>query len=327
MCPESVSVSVLDAAADGSAEMSASNGAGNPFAGIATPPTAIKRIKMMFDSASTASVRSVPAIKRPSPPKAHVARIHTGIDHRISLAVGRHPSATGLLSPDGGEVQLLGADPLTHDAETRARVGVMLQDGGLTSGATPAQLLAYASSLYARPRDWRALSRELGIDSFSSTLVRRLSGGQRQRLSLALSLLGVPDVLFLDEPTAGMDVAVKRRTRELIRAEAERGAAVILTSHALDDIASLADRVIVIAEGCVKADGTLADVERTLGSQSPLSIDIAASAPSEERLVAFEQAVRNAAEIQGITLAIEHVPDSLEDILVSLSNTRAKETK
>lgn len=235
--------------------------------------------------------------------------------------------ATGLLSPDAGEVQLLGADPLTHDAETRARVGVMLQDGGLTSGATPAQLLAYASSLYARPRDWRALSRELGIDSFSSTLVRRLSGGQRQRLSLALSLLGVPDVLFLDEPTAGMDVAVKRRTRELIRAEAERGAAVILTSHALDDIASLADRVIVIAEGCVKADGTLADVERTLGSQSPLSIDIAASAPSEERLMAFEQAVRDAAEIQGITLAIEHVPDSLEDILVSLSSTRAKETK
>lgn len=235
--------------------------------------------------------------------------------------------ATGLLSPDGGEVRLLGANPLTHDAETRARVGVMLQDGGLTSGATPAQLLAYASSLYARPRDWRALSRELGIDSFSSTLVRRLSGGQRQRLSLALSLLGVPDVLFLDEPTAGMDVAVKRRTRELIRAEAERGAAVILTSHALDDIASLADRVIVIAEGSVKADGTLADVERTLGSQSPLSIDIAASAPSEERLVAFEQAVRNAAEIQGVTLAIEHGPDSLEDILVSLSNTRAKETK
>lgn len=235
--------------------------------------------------------------------------------------------ATGLLSPDAGEVQLLAADPLTHDAETRARVGVMLQDGSLTSGATPAQLLAYASSLYARPRDWRALSRELGIDSFSSTLVRRLSGGQRQRLSLALSLLGVPDVLFLDEPTAGMDVAVKRRTRELIRAEAERGAAVILTSHALDDIASLADRVIVIAEGSVKADGTLADVERTLGSQSPLSIDIAASAPSEERLVAFEQAVRNAAEIQGVTLAIEHGPDSLEDILVSLSNTRAKETK
>lgn len=235
--------------------------------------------------------------------------------------------ATGLLSPDGGEVQLLGADPLTHDAETRARVGVMLQDGGLTSGATPAQLLAYASSLYAKPRDWRTLSHELGIDAFSSTLVRRLSGGQRQRLSLALSLLGVPDVLFLDEPTAGMDVAVKRRTRELIRAEAERGAAVILTSHALDDIASLADRVIVIAEGSVKADGTLADVERTLGSQSPLSIDIAASAPSEEHLVAFEQAVRNAAEIQGITLAIEHVPDSLEDILVSLASTRAKETR
>lgn len=235
--------------------------------------------------------------------------------------------ATGLLSPDGGEVRLLGANPLAHDAETRARVGVMLQDGGLTSGATPAQLLAYASSLYTRPRDWHTLAHELGIDAFSSTLVRRLSGGQRQRLSLALSLLGVPDVLFLDEPTAGMDVAVKRRTRELIRAEAERGAAVILTSHALDDIASLADRVIVIAEGCVKADGTLADVERTLGSQSPLSIDIAASAPSEEHLVAFEQAVRNAAKIQGITLAIEHVPDSLEDILVSLSSTRAKETK
>ncbi len=235
--------------------------------------------------------------------------------------------ATGLLSPDGGEIRLLGSDPQSHDAETRARVGVMLQDGGLTSGATPQHLLEYASSLYTYPRDWRALSRELGIDGFSSTLVRRLSGGQRQRLSLALSLLGVPDVLFLDEPTAGMDAAVKRRTRELIRAEAGRGAAVILTSHALDDIASLADRIIVIAEGVVQADGTLTHVENTLGSSSPLALDISAVARSEEDLADFERAVREAAEAHRIRLKVEHGPASLEDILVSLSSGARKEEK
>lgn len=235
--------------------------------------------------------------------------------------------ATGLLSPDGGEIRLLGSDPQSHNAETRARIGVMLQDGGLTSGATPQHLLEYASSLYTHPRDWRALSRELGINGFASTLVRRLSGGQRQRLSLALSLLGVPDVLFLDEPTAGMDAAVKRRARELIRAEAGRGAAVILTSHALDDIASLADRIIVIAEGVVQADGTLTHVENTLGSSSPLALDISAVATSEEDLAGFERAVREAAEAHRVRLKVEHGPASLEDILVSLSSGARKEEK
>ncbi|MCT1866152.1 ABC transporter ATP-binding protein [Dermabacter sp. p3-SID358] len=233
--------------------------------------------------------------------------------------------ATGLLSVDGGEVRLLGSDPHTHDAETRARIGVMLQDGGLTSGATPKQLLTYASSLYANPRDWHALATELGIDAFESTLVRRLSGGQRQRLSLALSLLGVPDVLFLDEPTAGMDAAVKRRTRELIRAEAERGAAVILTSHALDDIASLADRIIVIADGVVRADGTLAEVERALGEHSPLTLELSATASTQEELASFERAVQDAADAHGVELTINSGPASLEDILVSLSATSRKE--
>ncbi|MCG7442726.1 ABC transporter ATP-binding protein [Dermabacter vaginalis] len=235
--------------------------------------------------------------------------------------------ATGLLNPDGGEVRLLGSNPRTHDAETRARVGVMLQDGGLTSGATAKHLLEYASCLYSHPRNWRVLSSELGIDAFASTLVRRLSGGQRQRLSLALALLGEPDVLFLDEPTAGMDAAVKRRTRELIRAEAERGAAVILTSHALDDIASLADRIIVIAGGVVRADGTLADVESTLGNGTALALDVSATAPAQENLTGFERAVREAATAHGVSLTVNRGPASLEDILVTLSTHSTKEQK
>ncbi|RUP87273.1 ABC transporter ATP-binding protein [Dermabacter sp. HSID17554] len=235
--------------------------------------------------------------------------------------------ATGLLNPDGGEVRLLGSDPQSHDAETRARVGVMLQDGGLTSGATAKHLLEYASCLYSHPRNWRVLSSELGIDAFASTLVRRLSGGQRQRLSLALALLGEPDVLFLDEPTAGMDAAVKRRTRELIRAEAERGAAVILTSHALDDIASLADRIIVIAGGVVRADGTLADVENTLGNGTALALDVSATATAQENLTGFERAVRKAATAHGVSLTVNRGPASLEDILVTLSTHSTKEQK
>src|SRR5699024_9284440 len=111
--------------------------------------------------------------------------------------------ATGLLRPDGGTVRVLGADPWRSSPEHRARVGVMIQDGGLTSGASAMQLLRYGASLHAAPLDVDEVAEHLGIDEFARTLVRRLSGGQRQRLALALAIIGRPDLVFLDEPTAG----------------------------------------------------------------------------------------------------------------------------
>jgi len=168
--------------------------------------------------------------------------------------------ATGLLRPDGGTVSVLGSDPWRSGPEHRARVGVMIQDGGLTSGATAMQLLRYGASLHAAPLAVDEVAEHLGIDSFARTLVRRLSGGQRQRLALALAIIGRPDLVFLDEPTAGMDPSIRRRVRELIRGLAHTGTAVVLTTHLMDDVVGLADAVRVISRGRVVASGTVQDV-------------------------------------------------------------------
>src|SRR5690625_470040 len=167
--------------------------------------------------------------------------------------------ATGLLRPDGGTVRVLGSDPWRSGPEHRARVGVMIPDGGLTSGASAMQLLRYGASLHASPLV-DEVAEHLGIDSFARTLVRRLSGGQRQRLALALAIIGRPDLVFLDEPTAGMDPSIRRRVRELIRGLAHTGTAVVLTTHLMDDVVGLADAVRVISRGRVLASGSVQDV-------------------------------------------------------------------
>src|SRR5690606_9772996 len=168
--------------------------------------------------------------------------------------------ATGLLRPDAGSVRVLGTDPWRASPEHRARVGVMIQDGGLASGASAMQLLRYGASLHADPLDVAEVAEHLGIDTFGRTLVRRLSGGQRQRLALALAIIGRPDLVFLDEPTAGMDPSIRRRVRELIRGLARTGTAVVLTTHLMDDVVGLADAVRVISHGRVLASGSVQDV-------------------------------------------------------------------
>jgi ABC-2 type transport system ATP-binding protein len=168
--------------------------------------------------------------------------------------------ATGLLRPDAGTVRVLGEDPWRAGPELRARVGVMIQDGGLASGATALQLLRYGAALYADPLDVEGVAEHLGITDFGGTLVRRLSGGQRQRLALALAIIGRPELVFLDEPTAGMDPGIRRTVRGLIRALARTGTAVVLTTHLMDDVEGLADQVAVISGGRTVAAGTVDEV-------------------------------------------------------------------
>ena len=172
----------------------------------------------------------------------------------------------GLRRPTSGEVRVLGADPWGADAAHRARVGVMLQDGGLPTTARPLTLLRHLASMYTGGADLDPLVDRLGIDAFDRTTVRRMSGGQRQRVALAAALLGRPDVLFLDEPTAGLDPHARLDVRDLVREEASRGAAVVLTTHSFEEAERLADRVVVLAAGRVVADGSLDEVRsgRTL---------------------------------------------------------------
>lgn len=172
----------------------------------------------------------------------------------------------GLQRPDGGSVRVLGADPWDADAEHRARVGVMLQDGGLPNTRSAGDVLRHLASLYATPESPEKLQSVLGIHEFARTPVRRLSGGQRQRVALAAALIGQPEVAFLDEPTAGLDPHARLDVWDVITDLAERGACVVVTTHSFDEAERIADDVVIMDGGSVVAQGTLAE----LTSDEPL---------------------------------------------------------
>ena len=166
----------------------------------------------------------------------------------------------GLRRGDAGEVRVLGADPWHASTDHRARVGVMLQDGGLPNAARPLQLLRHLGSLYAAPASLDDLVTRLGIGDFATTSVRRLSGGQKQRVALAAALIGRPEVAFLDEPSAGLDPHARLDVWDLVREVADAGAAVVLTTHSFEEAERLADHIVVMAAGRVVAQGSLAEV-------------------------------------------------------------------
>ncbi|GAA2091383.1 MULTISPECIES: ABC transporter ATP-binding protein [Brevibacterium] len=168
--------------------------------------------------------------------------------------------AVGLRRPAGGSIRIFGADPLTEHARTAALAGVMLQDGGLPMSARPLPVLEHLARLYEDPADVSDLAHRLGIDQFASRTIRRLSGGQRQRVALAAAMVGRPRLLFLDEPTAGLDPQARIAVDEVIAELRADGVAIVLTTHDMADAEKLADTVTVIDDGRVIAAGTVGEV-------------------------------------------------------------------
>ncbi|MBD3780994.1 MAG: ABC transporter ATP-binding protein [Micrococcales bacterium] len=166
----------------------------------------------------------------------------------------------GLRTPDGGAVRVLGLDPVADARALRPRVGVMLQDAGLPTGVPALGVLRHVAAMYADPRDVGELADRLGLHPFARTTVRRLSGGQRQRLALATAVVGRPDVVFLDEPSAGMDPQARRAVWDLVAELRADGVAVLLTTHLMDEAEALADEVAVVDHGRVIARGSVPDL-------------------------------------------------------------------
>ncbi|WP_244962932.1 ABC transporter ATP-binding protein [Nocardioides dongkuii] len=191
----------------------------------------------------------------------------------LSLAVDRC-SITAVLGPNGagktttletcegyrrpqrGTVRVLGLDPVRQRRELLPRIGVMLQGGGAWSGVRAMEMLRHVARLHAHPLDVDVLAERLGLGDCGRTPYRRLSGGQQQRLGLAMALVGRPELVFVDEPTAGMDPQLRRTTWDLLAELRGDGATVVLTTHYMDEAERLADHIHIIDHGRLIASGT-----------------------------------------------------------------------
>ena len=166
----------------------------------------------------------------------------------------------GFVKPDSGAIEVLGLDPIADNARVRERIGVMLQGGGGYPAARAGEMLNLVASYAANPLDSGWLLDTLGLTDAARTTYRRLSGGQQQRLALACALVGRPELVFLDEPTAGMDAHARVVVWELIDALRRDGVTIVLTTHQLKEAEELADRIVIIDRGSAVAAGTPAEL-------------------------------------------------------------------
>ena len=215
----------------------------------------------------------------------------------LSLEVPRG-SVTAVLGPNGagktttletcegyrraqsGRVRVLGLDPHASRRQLLPRIGVMLQSGGAWSGVHAVEMLRHVASLHAHPLDVDMLVDRLGLGSCGRTPYRRLSGGQQQRLGLAMAVVGRPELVFVDEPTAGMDPQARRATWELLEELRTDGVTVVLTTHYMDEAERLADLVHVIDHGRLVTSGTPYELTRGTG-QSTIRLVVTEPFPPE----------------------------------------------
>jgi ABC-2 type transport system ATP-binding protein len=189
----------------------------------------------------------------------------------------------GLRTPDGGTVRVLGLDPQRDGDELRQRVGVQLQESQLPEKLKVWEALELYASFYDRPADWHRLLEDLGLADKRNAAFGKLSGGQKQRLSIALALVGNPEIAVLDELTTGLDPQARRDTWELISQIRDRGVTVVLVTHFMEEAERLADRVAVIDAGrLVAIDSPAGLVSRVDGGQR---IRFRPTTPLDDRLL------------------------------------------
>lgn len=210
----------------------------------------------------------------------------------------------GLRQRDGGDVRVLGLDPARDAAALRPLVGVMLQDGGLPNTQRAGDVLEHVARMYADPVDTGELTERLGLRAFARTSVRRLSGGERQRLALAVALVGRPRLVFLDEPSAGLDPQARRAVWDLVGELSAGGVSVVLTTHFMAEAEALADHVVIVDHGRAIASGTVADLvasggTTTLRVEAAQPLDPAALAAGLGSAFTVEAAGRTACSVSG----------------------------
>ncbi|MEV5574253.1 ABC transporter ATP-binding protein [Spirillospora sp. NPDC052269] len=166
----------------------------------------------------------------------------------------------GFRRADSGTVRVLGLDPVADAKALKPRVGVMPQSGGVPGTAKAGEFLRLVAAFHTNPLDPDALLERLGLTEHARTPYRRLSGGQQQRLSLALAIVGRPELVFLDEPTTGLDPQARHATWDLVAGLRDAGVSVVLTTHYMEEAERLADHVVIVDHGRVVAQGSPAEL-------------------------------------------------------------------
>ncbi|HJG79536.1 MAG TPA: ABC transporter ATP-binding protein [Brevibacterium senegalense] len=227
---------------------------------MSTLPLRIERLALSYGGSTAVEDVSLTA---------EAGRVHALLGPNGAGKSSTIACAAGLRDPRSGSIRIFGLDPRTDHTRTAELAGVMLQDGGLPMSARPLAVLRHLARLYRDPADVDALAERLGITGFASRSIRRLSGGQRQRVALAAALVGRPRLVFLDEPTAGLDPQARLAVDAVVEELREEGTAIVLTTHDMADAERLADCVTVIDHGRVIAHGTVASLTGTADGAAP----------------------------------------------------------
>jgi ABC-2 type transport system ATP-binding protein len=222
--------------------------------------------------------------------------------------------AIGLRVPDAGAITLVGVDALRYPRRVKQRIGVTLQATALPDKVTPREALRLFASFYRDPVPVEDLIRRFSLAEKAGAKFETLSGGQKQRLAIALAMINDPDVLFLDEPTAGLDPQSRRELHEVIRQTRAAGKTVVLTTHYIEEAQQLCDRLAVVDHGRVIATGTPAELIAT--AKSPPHVRFTTTrAPEVERLRGLADVTSASVEGASATLHTTHPGHTIVDLV------------
>jgi ABC-2 type transport system ATP-binding protein len=220
----------------------------------------------------------------------------------------------GLRTPDAGEVQVLGVDAVRHPDDLKPRIGVSLQTAALYPKLTVVEVLDLFRGFYPKGRSSDELIRLMDLDEKRSTRTQDLSGGQRQRLSVALALVNDPELVFLDEPTTGMDPAARRALWDVILGLRAQGRTILLTTHYMEEAEILCDRLAIMDHGHVLEEGTVNELISRRFKERAVRFDRIDGLP-DERLAAMTGVSSVKHENGEVLLYTRDVPGTIGDVL------------
>jgi ABC-2 type transport system ATP-binding protein len=229
---------------------------------------------------------------------------------------------------DAGEVSVLGSDPATGTRAWRSRVGIVWQDESAPAELTVRETVRHFARYYPRPRDPEQVIGLVGLETKADSRIKALSGGQRRRLDVALGVIGGPDLLLLDEPTTGFDPAARRRFWSLIRALADDGTTILLTTHYLEEAEALVHRLAIVSRGRIVAEGEPGALRERYGTEATVGWTGPDGNPRTERTGTPTRTLAGlmrhfGGEVPGLTVS----RPTLEDVYLRLTDQSQEDAR